>query len=98
MKEVADVGSLVVKVSEPFEASKAWFWLVDGEERELARTRKGVAVDPAEDAREDAEETGVEAVGDEVTRLENPPMRVEETKVGDGLARLEALLLCADEE
>ena len=73
--------------------------MVDGEEGELASIRKGVAVDPAEDAEEDTEETDVEAVGDEVTRLETLLLRVEETDVddvGDELARLEALLLCAD--
>lgn len=73
--------------------------MVDVEEGELARIRKGAVVDPAEDAEEDAEETDVEAVGDEVTRLEILLLRVEVTdvdEVGDELARFEALLLCAD--
>ena len=61
----------------------------------MARIRIGVAVA----AVEDAEETDVEAVGDEVTRLETLLLRVEETDVddvGDELARLEELLLRAD--
>ena len=74
----------------------------------MARIRKGVAVDPA-DAEEDDDNAGddwldtvrVEAVGDEVTRLDKLLLRVEETdvdKVGDELAMLEALDVETEED
>ena len=61
----------------------------------MASTRKGVAVDPAEDAEEDTEDTDVDDVGDELARLEALLLCAD---VGDELAMLKALGVEPDED